>query len=70
MNDTVLDAGLGGRNLDFLNEINRDNCMGTGRTLIHESCCDRPVIGTLLNFFGNFLIIVNWVFIESLDINS
>lgn len=63
MNDAVLDAGLGGRYLDFLDEINGHNCMGTGRALIHESCCDGPVVGALLNFFGNFLIIVNWVFV-------
>jgi hypothetical protein len=70
VNDAVLDAGLGGGHLDFLDKINGHDCMGTGRALIHESCCNGPVVGALLNFFSDFFIIMNWVFVKSFDIDS
>ena len=45
-----------------LNEMDRDNGMRSRTMLIHKCCCDRSIIGALINFFLNLIKRFNCMF--------
>jgi hypothetical protein len=56
--------------LYLLDEVQRNDGMRPGTALVHESSCDRSVVGAFIDFLCYLFIGIDTELLESLDIDS